>query len=317
MLILWFFTCLIGMLVALLPELGFVLSLIWGVSLIIGARYVEWWQLGLLVFTGLALYFFGLELNHFCALLLLLSPIFLMAAWFNRGGDYHRVRRMGVLTAVLATLIYLGVAFPLLEGVNYSTYRSQVEAQIQEFLDDPSQQPLWDLYAAQGLDQATIQASLQQSFVFVSHLIPALNAMMFAGYALLTLALSRLLARLRKWDILNKTPFIEERMPWPAVWIFIAGLALTLLGWGNYNYLFYSGMNVLIFLLPFCCYYGLADFVRRLRPVAVGLRVAVIVGMSLLFLIMPPSVVLVIAMAGLLTTLFDRGEKEKKEERIR
>ncbi|MDO4540012.1 MAG: DUF2232 domain-containing protein [Syntrophomonadaceae bacterium] len=323
MLILGILTAVIAVLMAVWPEMCISLSLFWGIILLIGSYYVRRYELILAMVAGLLLFFFGQGVSQLLLLALLNAPAFVMA-WLgcenddarSAAGWYAKLRRWCVITAMLAGLLYLGIGAAGIGPEGYDAFTAEMESEIMAGLDDASMQQFWDAYAERGVDTAALQEMIPQVFRVMMHLLPAVFALMFTAFSLFVLVIARMFLRVRFQNALDKPPFFREIMPLALSGILMVGLILALLGGEQENLAFYGGLNILLLMLPFTVYYGLAGFSRIRRKVSAGTRVLITVVLIAALLFLTPLALAVLAGMGILAPLFHRLAQPDNHDRI-
>ncbi|MEA1961570.1 MAG: DUF2232 domain-containing protein [Bacillota bacterium] len=296
------------------PSMMFVAAIIWGVSLVLSAYYLDVTRLFLLFATNiLLLYFLSSNGMGFAPALMYGMPFLVMGVLVNKGRDYYELQKWGVLTALISVVLlmlitYLSVGQEILLSID-----QQVETYVEESIEISKESGIIGFYEERGISLEEVEESVRaMSHTFVRYL-PAFYILQAIAAIYLVLLLSAYIARKRQLPILAKKPFKDEIMPWQLAWVVIAGLGLWLWGRNEMSTIYYLGGNILAVVFPITVYFGTAEISYRISRFKPGHRKWAIMFVVFLTLVFSISALVFVGLLGLFDSLLDYRKQRKKE----
>jgi len=299
-------TSLVCLIMVSIPALTFVMAIIWGAVLIIAGLYLEKGRvpiifgINILLLYGTAgsgtvffyLTFFGLA-------------AFIMSFLVNAKEEYYKVQKWGIISAVVGVSFFLGFFYFGTGEVGISTMESQLKSYLTEAVNDQQAAGLLDFYEDQGISRIEIEESITTFATTLARHLPAFYYLqaILAGFFMLSLA-SYISIKCNR-EQLRKKPFEEEIMPWQLAWVVIIGLGLWLWGREQMSFIYYTGSNILVVLIPITVYYGFSIIIYKIRQQKPGRRKWIIIIMLILTIVFPLSAIIFSSLLGLFDSLLD------------
>lgn len=308
-------TAALSLLLAYLPNLSFVVAILWGAMFIVGAVYINRKQLMLLFSFNILLLWLlggGGALFFYTAFFGLTALI--MGLLTCRQEDYYGIQKWGILGAVLGVSIFLLLIYFSTGSIGIQEAEEQLTVMVEDSMKMYEELGFFEAAQQQGVTREEIESSMKNmvsgialhlpAFYYLQAILAAFFMLLLASYATLKRGIERL----------KKKPFNQEIMPWKLVWVIILGLALWLLGWEEKDYVYYAGSNVIVVLTPIAIYYGMAALVYRLRgltPLGRRWTTVTVVILSVLF---PLSAVGFFSIIGMFDSLLDLRKIRTEQE---
>ncbi|HWQ76742.1 MAG TPA: DUF2232 domain-containing protein [Syntrophomonas sp.] len=297
------------------PSGLFLWAIIWGITVMLGAYYMELKQL-LAMIAGNVLFLLllgdnslTLEMMVFYAL-----PITAAAVLLKAKKSYYAVLGAALLTVVVCTVIYMGVSYVYLGDEGVAQIKSGINATMENSLTWAEQSGFVQFYEQQGISKSEIKTAYAELAHLLWVFTPALLSMQGLFAVLLIIYLSSILFTRMRLPGLERKAFREEIMPWQLSWVVIAGLACWLLGCDQLNWLYYGGANLLVVLLPVTIFYGFAVLAYWLRRLPANIKIWIVALLVILGLFFTVPAIIFIGLTGLFDSLLDyrklRGKKE-------
>ncbi|MEN6350207.1 MAG: DUF2232 domain-containing protein [Syntrophomonas sp.] len=293
-------------LISTMPSLTFILAIIWGTALISAVFYLK---------RGLMLVIYALNMGlmyawggsgnllFYLAFFALAALVMSLMVSYNR--DYYQVQKWGIITAVLCVSLFMGVVYLNSGGIGMKQMEHQLNSYFQESIKAYEDSGLMTLYEEQGMSKAEVEKSFAQIAAGIARHLPAfyyLQAIMVVFFMLLATVYVNLKLQIRR---LKKRPYIQEIMPWPLVWVAIAGLGLWLLGREEMSQLYYAGSNILAVMVPVTFYFGLSALLFKIKEQKSKRKKWMIVALIVLSIVFPLSAVIFLCLLGLFDALLD------------
>lgn len=302
-------------LMASIPSFTLVLSIVWGILLLLGGYYLGRTKLLIMfVVNMLVIYFCSGNGAAAISITLLGLPSLVMGLLLQNRRDYYQLLKWGMLTALIISALFTMSSYYSLGQTGLDNINPQLESYIHESIQTTKDSGLMKLYEQQGISQEDLEKSmLSMSHSFIKYL-PAFYCLQDILLVYMVLLLSSYVARKRELLILRKKPFREEIMPWQLAWVVIAGLVLWLLGRSELSALYYTGANLLVIALPVIVYYGFAQLAYRISLSRPAIKKWEIVFFILFITLFPILIIFLVGLFGLFGSLMDHRNLIKKEE---
>lgn len=296
-------------LMAVIPQLTFIIAIAWGASLIMSSLYLERIQV-LIIFGINVLLLYGIAGGStvFFYLSFFGAAVLVMAVLSTAHCDYYRLQKWGLITAVIGVSLFMGLIYLNTGEIGMT----EMEAQLGSYLQDTLQESgFFDIYEERGISNAEIEERLLSSIVRHLPAFYYLQAIMVVFFMLL---LASFLSLKRSIQRLKKKPYVQEIMPWQLVWVVITGLGLWLWGKDQANTIYYIGSNILLVMAPITIYFGLATVVYKLGYKKAAGSKLIIVLIIILSIVFPLSALIFLGLIGLFDSLLDYRKLRLKGE---
>ena len=292
-------------LTALLPSLTFIIAIGWGALLIRGSLSLSQRQIGLIYLLNFALLYgiAGASTLFFHAAFFGL-PALVMSWMLNRHQGYYTSQKWGVGVAILGVSLFLAVLYLNSGQIAMEQMESQINNYVQDSLNAYEDSGFIRFYEAQGLSRAELEKSFMAMTRSIVRHLPALYYVQAILEVFFMLLLASFLSRKSPDERLKRKAYTEEMMPWPLVWVLIAGLALWLWGRDEMGSLYYTGSNIMVVMAPVAVYYGLAVLMFELKrlPSKRKLFATLLIILTLFF---PLSAIIFLSLMGLFDSLLN------------
>lgn len=298
-----------------LPYLGFIMAIMWGLSLVMGGYYLEKPRL-ILIFLLNIMLLYGTTGSStlFYYLLIIGIPSLIMAWLLSMGRAFYDLQKWGTLSAVVGVSIFLVFAYYAINDKQIEQIETQVEQYVEESIELSVNSRIFDIYEENGISQEELKQGMMAAARSAAYHLPAYYYLKAILSIFLILYLTTYFSRKRGLQILSKKAYIYEIMPWQFTWLVIAGLALWLLGRDQISWLYYTGSNILVLSAPVSIYYGIADISYRIKKLQ-GKRRKWMIGIFIVLIVLfTLSALIFIALLGLFDSLLDYRKVRKKEE---
>lgn len=300
-----------------MSALTLVLMVAWGVLIILAGTVLRPGQLLLMgAVNGLVIFIMSgpVAVAAYAAFSGLAA--YLMAVLVALKYDYYQVRTWGIIAVVLSISLFMGGEYLYLGSIGINEMEEQFDQMGKEYLKGYESTGIIDLYAQQGISKQELESTFQGIAHGLARHLPAFYYLLGIVAVFFALLIASNLSLRRKIDRLIRRPYKMEMMPWPLVWVVIAGLSFWLWGYNQKNLYYYIGSNILTVMVPLACYYGLATLIFKLGEIKNSTRrwvIAILIIVSAVFL---PSVIIFLALSGIFDSLLDfRKLRSGREEK--
>lgn len=298
------------------PALNFLGGLIWGVSIIMAGLYLNARKILLIfVFNLIILYVLSGATNTLFLIFFGGLSALVMSQMLVNEKKYYDILKIGMITAFLGVSVFLGLIFINTGEIGSEETKIQLEQYLTESLDRYEEAGLTAYPEETGLSREELEEQFAQMASIFSRLLPAIFYLEAFLLVFTMMFFASFLERKREIRRLKKKEFSQEFMPWQLAWIVIAGLALFLLGKDELATIYYLGSNILLVMTPILCYFGLSTLWYKVRQFSRGSKIAMLVGMIILFIFLSVAMIVLLALIGLFDSLLDfRKIRVQKEE---
>ena len=298
-----------------IPSFTLVLSILWGILLLLGGYYLDRTKLLIMfVVNLLVIYFFRENAAAAISITLFGLPSLVMGLLLQIRRDYYQLLKWGMITALIVSVLFTVSNYYSLNQNGLEKINPQFENYVQESIQAARDAGLMKFYEEQGISQEDLEKSMISMFRSFVKYLPAFYGLQAIFMVYMVLVLSSYVARKRKLSILGKKLFREEIMPWQLAWVVIAGLALWLLGRNELSTVYYTGANLLVIAFPIIVYYGFAQLVHRISRSGPKRKIVEIVAFILFIMVLPIIMILFVGLLGLFGSLMDHRNLRIKEE---
>lgn len=324
-------TSIICFLLLAAPALTLILTIAWGILVVLAGLYfkpVYLWLMALLNGLSLLLYVALIHraygtipiLQEGLAALIAFGCFFGLAIYTmgflaSRGRDYYKIRTWGIGAVMLGVSLYLGWVYFTQGSIGIMEMETELNLRFEEAINTYESTGMLEIYAKQGISKQDLQATFQNLSRTVARHLPATYYLQGIVAVFFILLLASFLSLRRKIDRLIRKPYLNEAMPWILAWVVIAGLAFCLWGYDQKDVYYYIGSNILVVMAPITCYYGLAAVVYKMgemNPTPRRWLMVILIVCSAVFL---PSAVIFLSLVGLFDSLLDfRRLRSRREE---
>lgn len=296
--------------------MAFPASILWGFTLLLMAYRVSSRASAIAAGISLAFVFMltGLRLEWSYNAMMMV-PMAFMAWWMPRKSSFQEARGAILLVMALAVVYFLTAAYYYMGTQGLDRLERDVNAMADDSLYSPENAFLMEFYKTQGLSIDEMEKNFKEVMHWVFRLIPALFMLRALGGIILAYILAAWWARRQKMRGPPDLQYSREILPWQAVWVVIAGLAMWLLDWNLRGLVFYIGANILFFSLWVTAYYGLAVFVHWRQQAARPLNPWLVLLLIASVMLVPHFYIMLASLIGLFDALLDyRKLRPHKEE---
>ncbi|HZK42886.1 MAG TPA: DUF2232 domain-containing protein [Syntrophomonadaceae bacterium] len=289
-----------------LPGLTFFIAILWGVSLIGSALYLDKKRLILLysinlvvlyVLAGVSSFFFYLSFFGLAGIVMGLLVL------ENKG--YYEVQKWGIIASVIGVSVFIFIAYFGAADLGMEQLEQQAQSYIGESIQDLEAKGMFEIYAKRGITKADFEEKMYSFAAVILKHIPAFYYLQSILVTFTMLLFASWVSLKRDFGRLKKRPFSQEVMPWQLVWVMIAGLLLWLIGRSEMSLIYYAGSNMIAILVPITMYFGLAALIFKLREQKTSRAKWIIIPLIVLGIIFPISVIIFLSIFGLFDALLD------------
>ncbi|MCW2278233.1 YybS family protein [Heliophilum fasciatum] len=290
--------------------LSVIANLVWTIPIVL-CVVRNGWRYGVMS-LAVATLLIGLLTNLPLALLLLLQ-FGGLGLWygvaFRRMWPAWQIWLPGSVIAALSVVAAVGLG-AWLSGVSLEALQGQMQAAMEASLAMYRDS---GALASSGLTEAQLREQLQAMLKLLQLLLPSFILIYGSVTAASTFLLTRAVLRRLPLPVPPLAPFAEWRLPWPFIWLVIAGLAGNLAGeYWSVEWLRVIGLNLLYVAYPLIFVLGLSVltfFFRRIEfsPVLLGL------GVFLAVAFLGQFVIIFIGTIGLMDMIFDYRQRVNRD----
>ncbi len=299
------------------PSGIFIWAVIWGTAVMLAGYYIGVGQLLALIGSNVLLLlllgdsYLTLDLLVFYAL-----PVMVAGVLLKKGKSYYAVLGGALLAAVLSVVLYMGISYAYLGNEIVDNIKAGVNTAAENSMAWAEQSGFMEFYEQRGISRDDIKEAYNDLAHMLLVFTPALLCMQALMAAFLMVYFSSLLFARKQLPGLQRRPFRNEIMPWQLSWVVIAGLACWLLGRDQMNWLYYSGANILLILVPITIFYGSAVLVYWLQRLPAKSKKWIVAMVVLMGLFFPVPTIIFIGLIGLFDSLLDYRKVRNKKEGI-
>jgi hypothetical protein len=302
-------------LIALVPAVSLLTTILWGATLITAGTYISRSQLYIVFLTNLVLLFILLGSNSTLLFLLFFGLAGITMSYLaNCDKNYYFIQRSGVITVLIGMSIFLSFFYYGTDQAGLPEQQAELKAYMQEAVDNFEESDFYQIYEEQGITKADIEESFNDMVTIIFNHLPALYSVQGIMVIFFMLFLAERVSQTYGNKRLKKQPFVREIMPWQLVWIFIAGLGLWLWGREQASNIYYAGSNILAIVTPIALYYGLSVVLYLWSKTHMKKNIFfMIFGLFFILIFTIPFIILLI-LIGLFDALIDYRKIRLQEE---
>jgi len=302
-------------LMALIPQLTFLLAIAWGAVIIMSSVYLDRNQV-LIIFAINVLLMYGIAGGStvFFYLCFFGAAVLVMAFLSTARSDYYRLQKWGLITAVVGVSLFMSLIYLSTGEIGMAEMEAQLGSYLENTVQAYEESGVFEIYEERGISKAELEERFAEVISLVVWHLPGfyyLQAIMVVFFMLL---LTSFLSLKRNIQRLKKKPYAQEIMPWQLVWLVIAGLGLWLWGKEQANAIYYIGSNILLVMVPITMYFGLAALIYKLGHNKTARNKLIIVLIVVLSIIFPLSALIFLSLIGLFDSLLDYRKLRLKGE---
>ena len=300
-------TSLLCLIIIKLPGIiSYIGTIIWGAGLIICASHLKSWQYLSILLLNVVLFLILAASNElFIYLSFFGISAMAMSCLASFDMNYYFIQKIGAVSVILGVSLFLW--FLLL--TNGTLGIKDMEISLSSYMEQSfavyEAEGLTDIYEQAGIPPEVIKEYLTKTAQNVARHLPAFYYLQALTSAFVMLLLATYVIQKYKIGNLRKEPFYKEILPWQSVGAVILGLTFCLLDYTDKSALFYTGSNILAFMIPVAVYYGLAAFVYKTKQQLLNLKSLIIIVSVILTLTFPLLVVVFLAAIGIFDSLLD------------
>jgi len=299
-------TSLAGYLMASIPQITFIVAIIWGAALIVSGRYLSrGLMLILYIINILLLYGVAGGSTLFFYLTFFGLSAFVMSFMVGFKKNYYKLQKWGFIAAALGVSIFLGSAYITSGGIGINEVETELNNLLEEAMQKYEDSNLLKVYEEQGISRAELEKRLADFSSTLARHLPAFYYLQAFSVVFFMLFLASYVSVKYKLKYLSKKPFDQEIMPWQLTWIFILGLILWLWDRENMSFMFYIGSNILTVLVPITIYFGLSIVTYKLKQQEEEKRKWLVTVLLVLTVIFPLVMLIFLSLLGLFDSLLD------------
>lgn len=309
------FSSLAACLMAVIPQLTFLLAIAWGAALIVSSLYLERIKV-LLIFIINIFLLYGIAGGStvFFYLSFFGAAVLVMTILSTARSDYYRLQKWGLITAVIGVSLFMAMIYLNTGEIGMAEMEAQLGSYLENTIETYEESGVFDIYEERGISKTEVEGKFAEILSSIVWHLPAfyyLQAIMVVFFMLL---LASFLSLKRNIQRLKKKPYAQEIMPWQLVWVVIAGLGLWLWGKDQANTIYYIGSNILLVMAPITVYFGLSALVYKLGHNKTSRSKIIIVLLIVLSFVFPFSALIFLSLIGLFDSLLDYRKLRLKGE---
>ena len=297
-------TALLALVGIYIPPLQFITNLVWTLPIII-LIIRNGTKVGVMatVVAGLLVFLFSDPVKALLLLLQFGAVGIVFGVLFKNKASAGKTLFYGTIVSLISTVISFSFSFAV-TGIDIVQWKHDLEGSMGSVFEMYKQLGLMERLKASGVSEAEIKEMLKSYMEWFQLLLPAIVVVSSLFSAFINFVVARMVLRKLNFTVPELPPFRMWRLPWYWIWVFIAGLAVVLLG--NYteiSLLTTIGKNILYIYFPLVVVIGASVLTfyfksENVSPLFKGIAI-------FLMIINFPLALLIILSLGLFDPLLD------------
>ena len=289
---------------------GFIAAtiILWGAVILICGLYIDRNRI-LALFIGSTIFMLVLipDISFISYYLLAVGvPVLLMSRLLAGRHDYYKIRKTGMVGAVIGVTFLLGLLFN--QGGAGDTIFEQLSSNIYTVIES-----YVELSPPAGIPQDELAAMMEIASQMAAMFFPAVQYIQAILSIFIILAIAASFARRKGLDQLQKKHYSMEQMPWQLSWVVIISLAIWLWDFQGSSFI---GANALMVMAMLCLYYGNAVMIYFYYRLPGTRRIIIVVLFLVTVWFFTPYVIMAAIILGLFDSLVDVRKLKKEDKKI-